>query len=179
VSLFLYAKIFKKSLLVGNIIVAWNACSTFLYGAILSLNLNYMLPLICFSFLYTLIREWVKIIEDYEGDMKMNVRSVAIVLGKVGAVRLIYLPMFLLFVAVVGFYMMGFYAIEMFVGLSVVVVVPLVVFGWMLNRVVSLGYRRSSLQEGNVVSLIQNYMKLSMLGIVFVFILNDIINIRV
>jgi len=165
ITLFLYARFFKKSFIAGNIIVSWNACSTFLYGAILSYNLKNILPLVCFSFLYTLIREWVKIIEDYDGDMRQNVKSIAIVLGKNKTVRLLAIPSLVLIVSIAMFSVLGLYSYELYAVLSAIIIIPLV--GFLIRLSKSLNTKTAS--------NIQNYMKLNMLSVVLVYALHDII----
>jgi len=169
ISLFLYAKFFKKALFIGNIIVSWNACSTFLFGAILSSNLTNMMPLIYFSFLYTMIREWVKLIEDYEGDLQERVRSIATLYGKRITLYLIMAISAILIVSVDVFSYQDFYVSEFRLILRVIISIPLFIYLMILTKY---------LLKNDIVSKIQKCMKLSMLSIVIVFIFNDVINIR-
>lgn len=167
-SLYLYAAYFKKSFLTGNFIVTWNACSTFIYGALINNNLKNILPLVVFSFLYTIIREWVKIIEDYDGDFKEGVKSVAVILGKANTLKLIYIPSFLLSLSFFIFYYAKLISLDLFFLLNTLVTVPLFIFLYILNK---------SLHK-YITEKIQKLMKLNMLSIVLIYIINDIIKVR-
>jgi len=83
--LYLYAKKYKKTLLLGNLIVSYSAASCFIYGGLSAGNLSNIIPIALFAFLFTLIREIVKDAEDITGDIKFNVNSIAIKFGKKAA----------------------------------------------------------------------------------------------
>ena len=164
-SLYLYAKDFKKTFLFGNFIVAWNACSTFIYGALISSNLRNIMPLVCFSFLYTVIREWVKTMEDFDGDIKENVKSIAVVCGKENTQKLLYIPAMVLIASVSFFYFTGHISTILFFILNAVIAIPLIAFLIVLSRKTDIF----------TFSKVQNYMKWNMLSIVFIFMTNDMI----
>ncbi|KQC06176.1 MAG: hypothetical protein APR54_07615 [Candidatus Cloacimonas sp. SDB] len=82
VILYLYAIKFKKTLIIGNLIVSYSAASCFIYGGLSAGNLTNIIPIALFAFLFTLIREIVKDAEDITGDKKFSVNSIAIKLGK-------------------------------------------------------------------------------------------------
>lgn len=86
--LFLYAFYFKKKLLIGNVLVAYSAASTFIYAGMLTHHLSKLIPLILLSFLLTLVREWIKTIEDIPGDAKAEAKTIAVVYGEVKTNRL-------------------------------------------------------------------------------------------
>ncbi|MCL2062955.1 MAG: geranylgeranylglycerol-phosphate geranylgeranyltransferase [Candidatus Cloacimonetes bacterium] len=175
ISLYCYARIFKKTFLLGNIIVAWNACSTFIYGALINSNIQNIMPIVCFSFIYTIMREWVKTIEDYEGDMIGNVRSIAVVLGKLNTARLLWLPAMIL---VANIYY--FYHVNDFLWYALHLVITLPVFVMIIVLCKSKHMNQANLDNNNmkIVRITQKIMKLNMLLIVISFISNDIINLR-
>jgi len=156
--LFFYAKTFKKKLLVGNIVVAWNACSTFIYGALLTENINNILPLVVISFLYTILREWVKTIEDHDGDMQNGARTLAVVLGKQRSLLMLYIPAFLLIASIA---ILCYAQTILALLLHCIVSVPLCWFLFTLHR--KHNYSR-----------IQSYMKIDMLCVLVVFIIYDV-----
>jgi geranylgeranylglycerol-phosphate geranylgeranyltransferase len=164
-TLFLYAFSLKKTLLIGNLIVAWNASSTFLYGALISSNLKNLIPLIVIAFIYTIIREFVKTIEDYDGDKREKVKSVAVVFGKKGTVGLLYVPIVALIVAVILFGYKGILLLPLAIALGTVIIIPLIIFMAILHR---------SLQQ-DTVATVQKFMKLNMFIIVLVYMVNDVI----
>jgi len=174
-SLYLYAKLLKKSFLLGNIIVSWNACSTFIYGAIISLNFKNILPLTCFAFLYTLIREWVKTIEDFYGDQRENVKSIPIVCGKDNTMRLLFLLSILLISFLYIFYFLKYIPFVLFFILGIVIVAPLFTFLMIMKKFLHNKFSESNKFEIQISSNIQKYMKLCMLIIVLVFVFNGII----
>ncbi len=79
--LFLYAKYFKLTPFYGNLIVAYIATSTFIYGAFSNANLANIWMIATFAFLFTFIRELIKDCEDIEGDAKMKAKTLALILG--------------------------------------------------------------------------------------------------
>lgn len=80
--LFLYAKTFKLSLLIGNILVAYTTASTFLYGGLCNNNVSNSLIIVVFAFLYTFLREIIKDAEDIEGDKKLGAKTLAVKIGR-------------------------------------------------------------------------------------------------
>jgi len=79
--LFYYAKYFKQVMLLGNLVIAWAAASTFLFGGLASDNLMQGLIPAGYAFLYTLIREFIKDGEDVEGDRKWGAKTLPVVAG--------------------------------------------------------------------------------------------------
>jgi len=96
VFLFLYSKYLKKTPLLGNIIISImisyvifltykyhfisGCCNTFSFFDKPLRNTIYIY--ILFSFLTTLIREIIKDIEDINGDLKMNAKTLPILIGR-------------------------------------------------------------------------------------------------
>ncbi|MCD4795848.1 MAG: geranylgeranylglycerol-phosphate geranylgeranyltransferase [Candidatus Cloacimonetes bacterium] len=126
--LFFYAKILKKTLLVGNIAVAYAACSTFIYGSLSNGNLKNGLIAACFAFLYTLIREFIKDGEDIEGDIKHGARTLAIKVGKKNLVYISILPAFMMIIY--SFYLLFSELIyfKTFLMFNIFISLPLILF---------------------------------------------------
>jgi len=158
--LFVYAAYLKKRLIIGNLIVAITTASTFLFGAIISDNIRNLLPLIIFSAIYTLIREWVKVIEDHEGDLKQGVRSISTVFGQHVAVNYILYAVISLIILIIYYYYLGFYNIIKLILILKFGVLPIISFYIML---------RKSVEKGNT-ARIQKYMKLNMVVLVLIYI---------
>lgn len=169
ISLYFYALRFKKSFLTGNMIVAWNACSTFVYGSLLTNNLKNIFSLVMISFLYTLLREWVKVVEDYEGDKKMNAKTIAVIYGKAKTIQVSYVPAILMMLSFFIMFQYKMISPDIFLLLNVLVTVPVFVFFYIL---------RKSLHK-QIVCMIQKYMKINMLIIVLMYMINDVIKIRI
>jgi geranylgeranylglycerol-phosphate geranylgeranyltransferase len=100
--LYFYAKYFKRVILLGNLIVSYSAASAFLFGAVVCENLSNMLPIILFTFLYTLVREIIKDAEDINGDTRVGIKTLATVFGIKKAVIFSLFPAMLLIAALLG-----------------------------------------------------------------------------
>lgn len=86
--MYLYAYDLKQRSLIGNITVAILTGLTFVYGGIITNNLNLSLILGLFAFLMTLSREIIKDTEDIKGDLKENAHTFPIKYGAKNATNL-------------------------------------------------------------------------------------------
>lgn len=107
--LYLYATQFKQSLLAGNFLVSFLvAFSILIVGifdlypviinetrAFLGFLFQIMLIYSFFAFILTFIREVVKDIEDYDGDLKTGMNTLPISLGKVKTQKIIFVVSFI------------------------------------------------------------------------------------
>lgn len=128
--LFYYAKYFKKMLLIGNLIVAYLAGSTFIFGAIAGNNLARGIIPAAFALLYTLIRELIKDAEDIEGDKILGARTIPILWGKNATVYLAIIPFALMIWLANYFNLTDQQALpfHVLVGLTLLVNIPLAIF---------------------------------------------------
>jgi len=89
--LYLYASTFKRTVLIGNIVIAYLSGSTFLFGGALDIfegtGIKSTVILFLLAGLATLAREIVKDIQDMEGDSKSGIVTLPIRIGKTGAAR--------------------------------------------------------------------------------------------
>ncbi len=83
-----YAYDFKQRCLIGNVTVALLTGLTFVYGGLITTDVNLGIFLGFFAFLMTLSREIIKDTEDIEGDLEENSRTLPIVYGPKNAVML-------------------------------------------------------------------------------------------
>jgi len=101
--MYLYAMIFKKTPLYGNLLVSFLTSITFLYGGTAVGSFKGVSILALVSFFAMVSREIVKDIEDFEGDIKKGAKTLPIIIGKsksysiafiflLIAVILLYLP---------------------------------------------------------------------------------------
>lgn len=84
IALIYYAKTLKRQGLPGNIIVATTTALSIFYGGLAYFEGDWLKRVIIptvYSFLLTLGREFVKGIEDYEGDKKYGVKTLATTKG--------------------------------------------------------------------------------------------------
>lgn len=83
--LYFYAKLFKTTPFIGNLIVAFTTGLCFVFGGYTINNphiINISWYLGFFAFAMTLAREIIKDIEDYEGDKKEGANTLPIKFGK-------------------------------------------------------------------------------------------------
>jgi geranylgeranylglycerol-phosphate geranylgeranyltransferase len=151
IALFYYARYFKLSFLAGNIIVAYAAASTFLYGGLAANNLHNSLIIAGFAFLYTLIRELIKDAEDIEGDMKFGAKTLAVRIGRKNTILVSILPA--LTIIAYTFYVRSSINELTFWLLHLLVSLPLILFFVLLLEKI----------EEKRLHRISNFMKLDML----------------
>lgn len=83
-SLVVYSKILKRKGLYGNVLIALDSSLTFFYGGLVYGTGEWLLRItlpVFFAFILTLAREFVKGIEDYNGDKLYGVNTLAVKLG--------------------------------------------------------------------------------------------------
>ncbi len=83
---FLYSWKLKPIALIGNSVDSWFAASSFLYGALITGNLQIVWLLIAMSFFANLGREIYGDVEDVVGDKKMGAKTLPIIAGEKAAV---------------------------------------------------------------------------------------------
>lgn len=87
IGLFIYSKYLKKTPLLGNICIAFFTTLTIIISYVFHNNnvstsiTNIIKCYVLFSFLTTLIREILKDIEDIQGDYKLNMKTLPIIIG--------------------------------------------------------------------------------------------------
>lgn len=78
VSLFFYSRVFKRKVLVGNVLVAIMTGLAFVYGAVVVGNVEKSWIPASFAFLINLARELIKDAEDVEGDARGNANTLPV-----------------------------------------------------------------------------------------------------
>ncbi|MEM0199951.1 MAG: UbiA family prenyltransferase [Saccharolobus sp.] len=123
-----YAKKLKKTGIYGNLLVAITTALSIFYGGFAFFSGNWLSRIIIptfYSFFLTLVREIVKGIEDYTGDMLHNVRTLATTLGVYKSWRIAKVLLVILLVISPIPYFVGFNFI--YVVLLISVFVPFVI----------------------------------------------------
>ncbi len=151
--LFFYAKTFKMNFLIGNLVVAYAAGSTFIFGGLSSNNFTNSLIIAIYAFLYTLMREFIKDAEDIKGDIKFNANTLAIKLGRKKTIFAAILPVALIIVFTIYIYFSELILLNTFVLMNVFVSIPLIFFIFFLSKKIS----------KKKLSLISGWMKIDML----------------
>jgi len=151
--LFFYARNLKRVFLVGNLAVAYSAGSTFLFGGLAAGNAAHGLLIAAYAFLYTMMRELVKDMEDVQGDRDGGALTLAIKLGMRGAIAVSMLFFLLLAVLTLLAMLSGWLPPTTYIILALTVVLPLLAaHAWMWRK-----------PERRVFSRVSTYMKLDML----------------
>jgi geranylgeranylglycerol-phosphate geranylgeranyltransferase len=85
VLLYIYARFLKQSFLIGNAVVSVMSAMTVVYGGMAVNHVALTLVPAVLILLFMFCREILKTVEDYEGDRLGKMRTVAVILGKTGA----------------------------------------------------------------------------------------------
>ncbi|MEM1559937.1 MAG: geranylgeranylglycerol-phosphate geranylgeranyltransferase [Ignisphaera sp.] len=129
---YLYSFKLKKVLLVGNLIVAFSAALSIIYGGFASTNIVIDTVLATlFAFLLNFGRELLKGIEDVEGDKKYYIRTLAAVKGiKVAYVSSLIVFIILMLLSIIPYVFIGYsmyYLIMTLCGVDLVIIVALTI----------------------------------------------------
>ena len=125
--LFSYAKTFKMSFLIGNILVAYTTASTFLFGGLCNNNVKNSMIIVIFAFLYTFIREIVKDGEDIEGDIKLGAKTLAVKIGRKNIAIISIFPASGIILYSIFLFMNNMISLKVFLVLTVGISLPLTI----------------------------------------------------
>lgn len=159
--LYLYSKVFKRILLVGNIVVAFLTGLVFIYGGFVVDNPKAAIVPAIFAFLINLIREIVKDMEDVNGDRLIGVITFPIKFGfQKSKILILVITIFLILFTVYPF-LTHLYKIEYFI-IVMVIVNPILVYSMKLlfenQSVVSLNKTSNLLKLCMAFGLIAIYL---------------------
>lgn len=83
-----YSKNLKRAGLVGNLVVSTTSANSILYGGLAASEylgrlqlISCSIPPAIYAFIFTLMREIIKGIEDYVGDLKSSIKTLAVIKG--------------------------------------------------------------------------------------------------
>ena len=157
----LYSKIFKGTVLVGNLLVGALTGLAFIFGGAAVGNIQHAVIPALFAFLINVGREIVKDMEDVEGDAKNGARTLPIVHGMKNAA--ILATMFLLFTigSTVIPFVSGLYGLRYFilVNIGVNLVLVYVLIGlWRDRSVKNLHQLATILKWDMLVGLLAIYL---------------------
>lgn len=88
--LVVYSWRLKHTFLIGNAVVGFMSAMTVVYGGMAVGNVQATIMLAFVILFFIFCREILKTIEDYEGDRLLGARTIAVVLGKVSALRIFF-----------------------------------------------------------------------------------------
>ncbi len=156
--LFSYAKTFKMSFLIGNILVAYTTASTFLFGGLCNDNVANSMIIVIFAFLYTFIREIVKDGEDIEGDIKLGAKTLAVKIGRKNIALISIFPTLTIILYTVFLFINMSISLKVFLALLIGVSLPLIIL-------IIYIYQKSDIQRYTNASLL---MKINMLMLLII-----------
>lgn len=126
--LYLYSKYFKKMFFLGNLVVAYNSASTFIFGGLSNENVKNSILISLLAFLYTVVREIVKDVEDMEGDSKQGATTIAVVWGRRNTLMFASIPAIVLISLIQMFGFNNSISNNSHIFLNLLVTLPLAVF---------------------------------------------------
>ncbi len=157
--LFYYAKLYKKKFLLGNILVAYAASSTFLYGAFVTNNSKNIIPVLVVAFIFTLIREFIKDAQDVAGDKELGAKTLAVVIGKKKTILLSLVFAFVLLLSVLFMFYIKMISLKLTLLIILINTIPIIL---VLRDL----YFKVSDKNFTVAS---NFLKVEMLFVLIIF----------
>ncbi|MBI3004617.1 MAG: geranylgeranylglycerol-phosphate geranylgeranyltransferase [Ignavibacteriales bacterium] len=144
ISLYLYSLVLKKTVLVGNFVVALMTGMAFVYGAVVVGKPERSLVPAVFAFLINLAREIVKDVEDMEGDASKNAMTFAVKYGARSGIIVASVILILLVGTTIAAYVLGIYNILYLYAVLVVDVILAYIIVSMWNNRSPINLRRMS-----------------------------------
>ena len=159
VSLYFYSRIFKRTVLLGNLLVGLVTALAFVYGSLAVGNLERSFFPALFAFLINVARELVKDVEDIEGDARQNAQTLPVKYGAKQGLILASLTIVLLISSTFLPYSSGLYSIEYLaiVGLVNLALVYVVISMWKDRTASNLSKLSRILKLSMVVGLVAIY----------------------
>lgn len=159
--LLLYSKVFKRTVLLGNLIVGGLTGLTFLYGGAIVGNMRGTVIPALFAFLMNTGREIIKDMEDVEGDAKDGADTLPVRYGSTQAA--IVATFFLVMVIVATFvpYMAGLYGLNFLIAVNIgvnPVLLYIIVSLWRDRSVRNLNRLSTILKRDMLVGLVVIYL---------------------
>ncbi len=111
VILYWYSALFKRTIIIGNLVVALMTGMAFIYGAVVVGNLKRAIMPATFAFLINIVREVIKDIEDMEGDRRGKAITLPVRYGTAPALWLASVAIVLLIATTIAAYEFKVYTI--------------------------------------------------------------------
>lgn len=127
VLVFMYSFKFKRTIVTGNLTVAFVTGLAFIYGGAAVKDLRDVYPAAIFAFLTNLIREIVKDAEDVKGDDETGVRTIATRFGTKASTWVSIVLTFILFFVAWGAFQVGLLPIQ-FLAVCGLTILPIGVY---------------------------------------------------
>jgi len=124
-----YSYKFKRTVIIGNLIVSFSTAAAFLYGglAVKQIEIAYFPAL--FAFLYHFGREIIKDLQDLEGDAASGAKTLATEHGPRIVLKTVFITFALLIVVTILPYILNIYGI-IYMLIVIAGVYPVLIFVW-------------------------------------------------
>ena len=159
VVLYWYSALFKRTIIIGNIVVALMTGMAFIYGAVVVGNFSRAIVPAIFAFLVNVAREVVKDVEDIEGDRKEHAMTLPVKYGTKPALLLASICIILLIATTIVVYQLKVYTVFYLYPVLLVDGILFIVMIWMWKD-----------QTPSTMNRLSNGLKLCMIvGLVAIF----------
>ncbi|HLF20513.1 MAG TPA: geranylgeranylglycerol-phosphate geranylgeranyltransferase [Bacteroidota bacterium] len=158
IALYFYSMVLKKTVLIGNFVVALMTGMAFVYGAVVVGNPERSIMPAIFAFLINLARELVKDVEDMEGDAKKQAMTLAVKHGAKAGIITAGIVLITLIGTTLGAYVFGIYDLTY-------LYLVLVVDGILAYVIVSMWKNRSPAHMKKVSLLLKINMAIGLVAI--------------
>ncbi len=159
VVLYWYSALFKRTIIIGNVVVALMTGMAFIYGAVVVGNVERAIVPAMFAFLVNVAREVIKDIEDIEGDRKEHAITLPVKYGTKPALWLASISIVLLIATTIAAYLFKVYTVFYLYPVLFVDILLLIVMIWMWKD-----------QTPSTMNRLSNGLKLCMIvGLVAIF----------
>lgn len=143
--LWLYSYLFKRSFLIGNLLVASMAGFSIWILGYFESNLSVLLlAFVFFAFITNLIREIIKDCEDVKGDILLKSKTLPIVLGIQGT-RFIILSLNIIFLSAVWYCTVNYGLNTLYVPSSIITVMTILITISIFKNKVPSGFKKASM----------------------------------
>lgn len=159
--LYLYSRLIKRIPILGNFLIAWLTGMVFIFGGIVVNNVEASIIPALFALLINFIREIVKDIQDINGDLSAGIVTLPAKYGIDKAIAVIIILSITLIMLTLHPFIFGYYKIEYFV-LVMIVVNPLLVY-----FLISVYKNRSEENLKKMSSILKLNMVIGLLAIYF------------
>jgi len=170
--LVMYSKHLKKRGLIGNLVISIASANSIIYGGLaisemirdIVLTTNTLLPAF-YAGVFTLMREVVKGVEDVAGDLKMNVKTLAITRGvKTASKVVIFLMIVIITISPLPYIASGYGVLYM----SLALLTDLL----LIKSIIDLTKAKTELELVKTSSRIRSYTKVAMLVGILAFLID-------
>jgi len=157
--LYWYSAFFKRTVMMGNLVVGLMTGMAFIYGAIVVARLDRAYMPALFAFLINVVREIIKDVEDIEGDRKERAVTLPVKYGVRPALWLSSALLAILISTTIAAYVLNIYGVWYLVLVAVVdvILVAVIVLQWRDQSVATMSRLSNALKLCMLLGLLAIY----------------------